>query len=174
MPAARSSSSLAARRRLRSGGVPKAASSLAHIERAAATLTCWPAIVRSKVCAPRSLLRGSGTPCCSTTLANAGSRLANSSTSRRMLLFVLTMGTGRIKRHRGGVGDVEALDRLADRQPGEGVAMLPAVVPEARAFRPQDECDAWRAKRILWGRFGTTGGADRAKSGVAHLVEGLG
>ena len=137
MPAARSASSLAARSRLRSGGEPNAASSLAHIDRAAATLTCWPTIVRSRVSAPRLLFRGSGTPCCSTTLAKAGSRLANSSTSRRMLWLVLTMGARCIECDRGRVGDIEALDRVADRQPGERIAMLAGVGPQARTLRAE-------------------------------------
>src|SRR5947209_1922179 len=174
MPAARSCSSVAARSRLRSGGEPNVASSLAHIERAAATLTCWPTIVRSKVWAPHSLLRGSGTPCFSTTLANAGSRLASSSTSRRMLLVVLTMGGCRIERHSGGVRDVQALDRLADRQPGKGVAMLAAVVPEARAFRAEHECYTRRAKRVLEIGVGFASEADAPKSSLADFVEGSG
>ena len=56
MPAPRKSSSLAASSKLRSGGEPNAASSLAHIERAAATLTCCPTMVLNKVGAPGSLL----------------------------------------------------------------------------------------------------------------------
>jgi hypothetical protein len=91
MPAARSSSSLAASSNVSSGGEPNAASSFDHIDRAAATLTCCPTIVRSKVCAPGALLRGSGTPCRSSTRAKAGSRPASISTAVRMLFVVLTI-----------------------------------------------------------------------------------
>ena len=40
-----------------------------------------------------------------------------------------------IKRDRGGVRDVEALDRVGDRQPRKRIAMLARVGPQARSLR---------------------------------------
>ena len=176
MPAARSSSSLAASSRLRSGGEPNAASSLAHIERAAATLTCWPTIVRSKVCAPRSLLRGSGMPCFST---HAGEgRLAARRAPRRGCGCCSWSGPSgdarRIERDRGGVGDVEAFDRVADRQPRQRVAMLARVGPQARPFGAEHQRDARRAERVLELRVGVAGQADPPEAGLADLLERAG
>src|SRR5690348_12402489 len=160
MPALRISSSLAARSRFRSGGDPNAASSFDHIDRAAATLTCCPTIVRSKVWAPRSLLRGAGMPCRSTTRANAGSRLASSSTWLRMLAAVLTMAARGIECDCRRIGDIETLDRVADREPRKCIAMLARIGPEARTLGTEHQCDAQWPERLLEIGFGTSSEAD--------------
>jgi hypothetical protein len=49
------------------------------MDRAAATLTCWPTIVRNRVRAPASPRLGSGRPCVAITLAKAGSIEASAS-----------------------------------------------------------------------------------------------
>src|SRR5688572_11261704 len=54
---------------------------------------------------------------------------------------------GGVKRDRRGVGYVEALDPVADRQPGEGVAMRLDIVADALPFRAEHERDAPRAER---------------------------
>ena len=150
MPAARSSSSLAPSSRWRSGGEPNAPSSFAHIDRAAATLTCWPTIVRSKVWAPGSLLRGSGTPMLLDDAGEGGLTLGER-------LDGLADACGRcgpsgdargVKRDRRGVGDVQAFHRIADRQASQRVAMLAGVVAQARPFGAEHQGDARRPERL--------------------------
>ena len=88
---------------------------MVHIERAAATLTCWPTMVRSRVSTPGIAEPRLG-PALLVENAGEGGFALGQLVEAGLQAFggpdhQLTLA--RVERDRGGVGDVEAFDRVA-------------------------------------------------------------